>query len=823
MNIISNTLINTTMRPNSTDDEHIWLEEFNRTWKFEGEYAKNNPTLWDPKGAQVEYEVESEDGHGPDAATDAWDALYPENTTRYLRPDKQKYLKISSEVKNVFVDPIPPTYISDIGTEYIALETILTGSSESGDIIDVDDKKIQYSNNLRTISIQFKDEVGIDCKQIGIYVGELPTKWDETEDNIIYYYDRTLNKPIQSKDWKNVLYNISVYSTSDDLYNIKFNLHEKYGTVVEGTGEIHVEDIFDVVEKLNEEKLSIIIWDLAGNASIFTFPENRFKVITTNDLNNIVPVNIVFTKIEPKNFYLEDGIDCNIVTNVIDPNEFLWEYENVAQLLETSVGAIDLNTYNADDNRDHNPLDGIREFVITNVTESGMVEVEAWVATGMDDDLDKVLKERTYNTATCGPWIYGEEGRKYHITPYVPKYLHGTEFADFVEYFQLYINTMYKSLDTNRHISGLEKIARIGNFNDINKLETSLLQNYSDEFGSEFNFNMESLQQMTDLFNLTGYNTRDLKDTIELIKYVFEQLPAYNVYKGTNIGIEMAIKMFGFVCKVINLWVQKEHEVEKNPEFFEEDSLVTFKNYFQTSRINVEFDTNEMNYITFISNIDAFINLIESIKPLHQILNKIKYIIQVEQDISFGYKLTPIEYETQEEEYEYTWKIDANCNNFYCIENMCKYNYNIGVTDLLLLEYKLAKETNSKLGCFNVLSTFFNSNYDKLYIQLEDHFVYDSGDSLINSYTYEFSRENIKARMNPGYLQLKFLNADATTCSSIVTNIKNIPSIYFNKLHSFNENLINLNKKRKKLLIKIKFKILPGTKFGESLIPGDNT
>ena len=28
---------------------------------------------------------------------------------------------------------------------------------------------------------------------------------------------------------------------------------------------------------------------------------------------------------------------------------------------------------------------------------------------------------------------------------------------------------------------------------------------------------------------------------------------------------------------------------------------------------------------------------------------------------------------------------------------------------------------------------------------------------------------------------------------------KNIPSIYFNKLHSFNENLINLNKKRKKL------------------------
>lgn len=811
MNIISNTLINTTMRPNSTDDEHIWLEEFNRTWKFEGEYAKNNPTLWDPKGAQVEYEVDDTDsGKGPDASTDAWDAQYPENTTRYLRPDKQKYLKISSEVKDVFVDPIPPTFISDEGTEYIALETNINGYPETGIIVQEGDKKVQYSNNVRTISFKFSDEVGLDCKQIGIYIGDdLPADWyDEEDENIIYYYDRTM--PEDNPNKKNYFAGLSIYSSSNNLFNIKFNLHEKYGTVVEGIGEVTIEDEVSLIDDILKDKnLNIIIWDLAGNSSIFTFPKNKFKVLTTDDLNNIVPVNIVFTKIEPDNFYLEDGIDCNIITNVIDPNKFLWEYENVAQLLDTSVGAIDLNTYNADDNRDHNPLDGIREFVITNITSSGIVEVEAWVATGFDEDLDKVLKEKTYNTATCGPWIYGEEGRKYHICPYIPKYLHGTEFADFIEYFQLYINTMYKSLDTNRHISGLEKIARIGNFNDISRLESALLQNYSDEFGSEFNFNMDSLQKMSDLFNVNGYNINDAKETIDLIKYVFEQLPAYNCYKGTNTGIEMAIKMFGFVCKTINLWIQKENQIKEYPEFLEEESLDSFKDYFQTSRFNLDINPTNMNYTNFITNVDAFIDLIKSIKPINQILNCIEYIIKTNKTINFVYKLNEytddnVQYKN-ELEFEYTWTFTNNSssvyNNLYLLRDMTRFNPNTNQTDFILLDYNCSGDNISRI--VNTLGTFFKSSYNELIIKTIKR---DSGTGEIIENgidTYTIKREDILVKPLPGIIQIQFKN-NIQKCTDIVKSILNV----------FDE-----NSNYKEILLKIKFKILPGTRYGISLEP----
>ena len=118
-------------------------------------------------------------------------------------------------------------------------------------------------------------------------------------------------------------------------------------------------------------------------------------------------------------------------------------------LTEQSIGAIDTNAIES--NLEHNPLDGLSKFIITSLKESGIVEVEAWVETGFPE-IDELIKERTYNTAICGPWVYGDEGRKYHITPYVPKYLHGTEFADFMEFFQLYINTMYKGLDNNRNI-----------------------------------------------------------------------------------------------------------------------------------------------------------------------------------------------------------------------------------------------------------------------------------------------------------------------------------------------------------------------------------
>ena len=164
---------------------------------------------------------------------------------------------------------------------------------------------------------------------------------------------------------------------------------------------------------------------------------------------------------------IDSTISCKIATKLQNKNLCLLEYENKAQLTEKSVGLIDLSTYNADDNRFHLPLDGIREFVINTIKKSGDVIVEAWVETGFAE-VDAEIKDRTFNTAICGPWIYGDEGRKYNIVPDTPKYLQETEFGDFIQFFELYLNTIYKNMEGDKDL--------IYNWVDLKEIESKDLR-----------------------------------------------------------------------------------------------------------------------------------------------------------------------------------------------------------------------------------------------------------------------------------------------------------------------------------------------------------
>ena len=795
------------------------------TWHLCGdasELRQYDEYTWDPNHPVFEYEVTKNippdgPGTGPNEVTDEWDNDHPYNPTRYLRPGDSKFIRITNTTQNVTIDPIPPKFISDYGTEYLALESQLDGRKET--IIDAGQKirKI-YSKAVRTIAIEFQDEVGLDYRQIALVTGEVTDvdKIVNNPDKILYYYDRSLEKIIQ----KPYLEKIEFCGTSKGNYKVEFSLNECWGIINKDTKEPEdIEYITDVLnppgskqtytvykdgepielEKYTKSDFTLVVWDLAGNYSIYHFTR-PFNTLELDDLNKLVPVNILFTHIEPSTYFLEDGVEGKIVTKVQDPNYVLWEYENVAKLLETSIGYIDKGSYDADDNRTHNPLDGIREFIITHLTESGNVEVEAWVETGFPE-IDELIKERTYNTAICGPWVYGDEGRKYHITPYIPKYLHGTEFADFMEFFQLYINTMYKGLDSNRNISGLEKIARIGNFNDIARLEDALVYHYATEFGNEFDFDVQSLQEVNLIQDGSGYTTRDVKETFEIIKYVLEQLPAYNQYKGTNTGIEMAIKMFGFSCRVINLWVRKEQEIEQGPEFIEEDRLFSFDEYFMTSRFNLEMDARNNTFETFCDNIDMFIDLIRSIKPITKILNLIKYTIIKDVNVNLVYDLDVIEDEkSQETEYEFKWVFDKNTTKeVKNIEKLCKLDAKTGTADLFCLNYRPECLTNNAPPmAYNILAKFLKSNFDEIVLTVES--------KTESKTSYNLSHEGITPILNSGSFFLYL--TDATTGTHGYNMIKKY--FNFNKLYDTSE------ENNYYVSVTLKFKIQPGTDYAVS-------
>ena len=784
----------------------------NTTWYFNGdanELRRYDEYTWDPNHPVFEYQVqdpvstgtkteddtEGKTGQGPNGVTDTWDKGHPYNKTRYLRPGDNNFIRITNTVQNVTIDPIPPAFVSDYGTEYLALECNFEDSIKKGNLY-------YYTNSLRDIVVEFKDEVGLDCRQIALVKGDYIPDWgnfsayDEdfipTDHNIIYYFDRKLAKPAKQEYVDNIKFN----ATKSGQYQVKFTLHEKWATK-DNTGYHEEGNILDILNDGDNSNISLIVWDIAGNYSVYKF-KRAFKTLAIDDLNKLVPVIIKFVDIEPNNYFLEDGVEGKIITTVQDPNEVLWEYENVFGLTEESIGAIDKNAIES--NLDHNPLDGLSKFIITSLKESGNVEVEAWVETGFPE-IDELIKERTYNTAICGPWVYGDEGRKYHITPYIPKYLHGTEFADFMEFFQLYINTMYKGLDNNRNISGLEKIARIANFNDISRIEDSLVYHYAKEFGNEFDFDVQSLQEVNLIQDGSGYTTRDVKETFEIVKYVLEQLPAYNQYKGTNTGIEMAIKMFGFSCRVINLWVRKEQEIEQCPEFIEENRLFSFVEHFMTSRFNLEMDARNNTFETFCDNIDMFIDLIKSIKPITKILNLIKYTIIKDINVNLVYDLDVIEDEkSKETEYEFKWVFNKNTTkDVKNIEKLCKLDVKTGTADLFCLNYRPECLTNNAPPmAYNILAKFLKSNFDEIVLTVESE--------TESKTSYNLNHTGITPILNSGSFFLYL--TDATTGTHGYNMIKKY--FNFNKLYDTSED------NNYYVSVTLKFKIQPGTDYAVS-------
>lgn len=390
-------------------------------------------------------------------------------------------------------------------------------------------------------------------------------------------------------------------------------------------------------------RLILEVYDLSGNKSVY-YDKKEFWTIDTDDIDKMVPVNITFFNPDPSNYFINDNIEGKVSVNAQDMNKFLWRFPVEAELTGISIGQIDTSTYPPfpdgmewKDNSKlvgcYNVLTGCRGFNVFKFTQYGYVEVAAWVETG-NKKIDTIIKERTYNTAKNGPWIYEDGGRKYDLLRFVPSYLRNTDFNDFIEFFQLFANTMYLSLDKNRNISALEKIARIGNFNDIDKIEKKLLMHYENQYANEFPFDQKAIQEVNTLFSNVGWEVKDDEEVYGVIKYALENLPGYNRYKGSNLGVACALKMFGFTCKVINLWIRKKNTIEENPNFVEEDRLSEFGDFFQTSRFNIEVDSN--NYFeTFNEHLDFFINLVKSIKPITKILDLIKYTVSKRKNIAF--------------------------------------------------------------------------------------------------------------------------------------------------------------------------------------------
>src|SRR5690554_6042317 len=570
------------------------------TWTFCGDASADivsNEFYWNPEHPVLHYDADFPAG---------WDFSHPNNPTRYLGFDNDDVLVLSNRISKVYIDDVPPEFVSDIGTEYFSIT----------------------KNSVRKCEFVIKDSAGLDYKQFVIKIG--------TDDsNILYSF---LRKHDYQQAIDDGFVNPIVDNNKIDKQSIKISF-DGYNTY---KLEFNLKEVDGLVDELNEHGLVIEVWDRSSNKSIFSFGKNEqsgvtehidrewFFLETKEEIDRLKRCVINFEHAEPSNLIVEDNTEGSVWCRVTNPNKnWLNGTQINIKLSSESIGRININTF--DDSS--YLLDGSVYFKIDGIVETGNVVVEAYIYVEGNENLSQSLINFTFNIGEFGVWrVIDSEGRKINIERFTPKYLKNSDYGRFIEFFQLYLNSLYTDLSKQKNISVLEKIARIGDFNDVDKIESQFLYKYMEQMGCDVDFDVESLMKINLGIKSSGYE-RTEEDVFDVIRYFLKNLPYYNQIKGSSNGMIFILKMFSLSCRVINLWVKTEPTIEENPTFYSEDSINDYSEFFLTSRFDLDLFSGNIDYEFLNSNLKYFIRLIESIKPITKILNRIKYLIEVKKEI----------------------------------------------------------------------------------------------------------------------------------------------------------------------------------------------
>ena len=422
------------------------------SWYFCGEAKPNgesaidhNPLYWQDYNPIFEYNADDISG---------WDSTHPLNMTRYLRPSAS-IVKLTNSVKFVHIDTVPPEFISDLNTDYV----VIKNSTEPC---------------IRNCSFEFTDSVGLDYRQIEIRLGQQPDP--------LYKYDRKTD----SLEIDERLTDLKIFGTGNGKYKVTFKL--AFGATKEE------------VAQMNSEKIILTVYDLAANYTTYYFGNDgsdedkgkqEWKVILTDETYERLIIK--YYDIKPENMIVDVNTEGSTWVEIYNPNKDLWVLPITYQLAEQSIGKIDESTF--DDT--YYSTTGTIRFKVDGITECGFVVTQAWLETGTGDATDKTLISATFAEDALGFWrVIDPEGRLYNFDNYVPTFLKSSDahWYDFIKFTELFFNSCYTDMKKKKCISVLEKIARIIDFNEVDRMEEELLPYYSKEYGCEFDVDLEMLK-----------------------------------------------------------------------------------------------------------------------------------------------------------------------------------------------------------------------------------------------------------------------------------------------------------------------------------------
>ncbi len=273
-------------------------------------------------------------------------------------------------------------------------------------------------------------------------------------------------------------------------------------------------------------------------------------------------------------------------------------------------------------------LDGEYKFLVpVQISATGYVEISATNYVNQTS----TIRENNF--------IIGcEKGRKVNLTNFLPINYRdkfdgsSSELYQFVELFQNYLNTLYVSTDDSCNLSTLEKIKKLQEFRNIDKIDSEYMYQYANMLGYDIGINKSQIGTFSS-------STGNYSDTFEqyqdkCLRFILGDIPNWYSIKTTRNAVKIMLLSYGMIGDIVENYTLdynlfwKQNKVRYDQYVSNDIS----KEWYPTPHISVGIDLNNTPYENAYSDsIKNIISSMESIRPANVVIDSLQGIIYQDQ------------------------------------------------------------------------------------------------------------------------------------------------------------------------------------------------
>jgi len=305
---------------------------------------------------------------------------------------------------------------------------------------------------------------------------------------------------------------------------------------------------------------------------VSAYPSNRVS-------NDGTPISATYSLISTQPISAIGVYDGEILTSYI---EDLSDYEKIIQIQTSSNGSISLSAYD---------VFGVSASITTS---------EFCVVYGDKINLVDSIP------ATLRQWKDGKP----------------SEFEQFISFFEDFLNTMYTQLDGSK-LTILEKVKKLTQMHDPDLIDYEYLQFYANLIGYNIGITKDILSQI----NGEDENSDNVN---KQIRQIVRELPNWYKIKSTRDSIRVMLYSFGIIGNMQQYYSNDYSAFTLNTSTaIGETSSDIINDNWPTPRFAIEINLLESipSWVTQISNI---IKLIDEIKPINVVLDRIRASLYVQ-------------------------------------------------------------------------------------------------------------------------------------------------------------------------------------------------